>query len=209
MIIYLGTSHFSNHSSESDSDSYLICAGNHWYFKTYMSKPPLKQTSGSNNLNSATSRVWSSSRERSSPLPWRCSNANFSACFDWDLRDRNATVTAPALNHRPISNLDLLSLSNTLCRGYFEPPMNIPHVQLGNTSSKEMVRKRSQPHTYSRTTSTDSAFALEDIHFAGSPLSRWRAISGTLLVGWFVMVWGLKTIAGQGQRRDKRDGDII
>ena len=79
-----------------------------------------------------------------------------------------------ALNHRPVSNLDLLSLSNTLCRGYFEPPMNIPHVQLGNTSSKKMVRKlkRSQPNTYSRTTSTDSAFALEDIHFAGSPLSR-------------------------------------
>ena len=125
-----------------------------WYFKTYMSKPPLKQTSGSNNLNSATSvvnwcwrhtRVWSSSRERSSLLPSRCNNTNFSACFDWDLRDGNATVTAklfklrypPALNHRPVSNLDLLSLSNTLCTGYFEPPMNIPHVQLGNTSSKK------------------------------------------------------------------------
>lgn len=195
-----------------------------WYFNTYMSKPPLKQTSGSNNLNSATSvedwcwghtRVWSSSRERSSLLPSRCNNTNFSACFDWDLEVQLWQQNYSNCDTLLLWTIDLfrtlicfhfptLFVGDTLNRQWTSLTFNWEtHLQ------KKMVRKRSQPNTYSRTTSTDSAFALEDIHFTGSPLSRWRAISGALLVGWFVMVWGLKMIAGQGQRRDKRDGDII
>ena len=83
MIIHRGTSHLSNHSSEFDSDLYLIVLvfQNIHEQTTFNTEFWFQLSHSATSVEDICTRVWSSSRESSSLLPARCNNTKLLRLF--------------------------------------------------------------------------------------------------------------------------------